>query len=220
MLGGSMPVCPTSGSRSVKTSPGAMGFSPASFRSRWLTLPVAISRVAMMASCFVNAVAYNPPLNSKMVTKNNMLTDFSYNSRLLKKALLGVLVVLLAGCINTGQLTKTQRSELDQRVHERWLALEQKDFEKAWEYNSPSYRAIFSKQLYARKFSYAVEWELTGVEIVNYDGVAAVASVVVRVMSKPTKQTSSVSLAIGAIPTTRSERWIFAERQWWFSANY
>ena len=173
-----------------------------------------------MASCVVNTVAYNPALNSRMVTKNNMLNDFSYNSHLLKKALLGLLLVLLAGCINTGELTETQRFELDQRVRERWQALEQRDFKKAWEYSSPNYRAIFSKQLYAKKFSYAVEWELTGVEIVNYDSVAAVASVVVRVMSKPTKQTSSASLAIGAIPTTRSERWIFSEGQWWFSANY
>jgi hypothetical protein len=74
--------------------------------------------------------------------------------------------------------------------------------------------------LYAQKFSYAVEWELTGVEIVNYDGDAAVASVVVRVMSKPTKQTSAASVAIGAIPVDLRERWIFAEDQWWFSANY
>ena len=155
-----------------------------------------------------------------MVTKNNMLNDFSCNSRLFGKALLGVLLVLLAGCINTGQLTETQRSELDQRVRERWQALEQKDFKKAWEYSSPNYRAIFSKQLYAKKFSYAVEWELTGVEIVNYDSVAAVASVVVRVMSKPTKQTSSASVGVGAIPFARGERWIFANGQWWFSANY
>jgi hypothetical protein len=39
-------------------------------------------------------------------------------------------------------------------------------------------------------------------------------------MSKPTKQTSSASVAIGAIPTNLRERWIFAEGQWWFSANY
>jgi hypothetical protein len=44
--------------------------------------------------------------------------------------------------------------------------------------------------------------------------------VVARVMSEPTKHTSSASLAIGAIPNNLRERWIFAEGQWWFSANY
>ena len=152
-----------------------------------------------------------------MAPKNNMLTDFGYKSRGLAMALL---LALLTGCVSTGELTEIQRSELELRVRERWQALEDRDFEKAWDYTSPNYRAIFSKQLYAKKFSYAVEWELTGVEIVNYDSDAAVASVVVRVMSKPTKQTSSASVAIGAIPTSLRERWIFAQGQWWFSANY
>ncbi len=101
----------------------------------------------------------------------------------------------------------------------RWQALESRDFEQAWEYTSPNYRAIFSKQLYVKKFSYAVKWELTGIEIVNYDGAAAVASVVTRVMSEPTKRTSTASELIGATPTSFREEWIFMEGQWWFSAN-
>jgi hypothetical protein len=39
-------------------------------------------------------------------------------------------------------------------------------------------------------------------------------------MSKPTKQTSSASIAIGATPSKLRERWIFADGEWWFSANY
>ena len=95
-----------------------------------------------------------------------------------------------------------------------------RDFEKAWDYTTPAFRAIFPKQLYVKKFSYAVEWELTAVEVVNYDASAAVASVVARVMSTPTKQTSSASVAIGTIPNNLRERWIFADGEWWFSANY
>lgn len=135
----------------------------------------------------------------------------------------GILVVilgLLTGCASGPTWDDAQRSVLEQRVRERWQALEVRDFEKAWEFTSPSYRGIFSKQLYVKKFSYAVQWELTGVKIVNYDSDAAVASVVVRVMSKPTKQTSSASVALGAIPNNLRERWIFTEGQWWFSANY
>lgn len=168
-------------------------------------------------ACVVVAVAYNSALYRKMASKNNMLNHFGYKSRVLAAALL---LGLFTGCIGPSELTEIQRSELEQRVRDRWQALEVRDFEKAWDYASPNYRAIFSKQLYAKKFSYAVEWELTGVEIVNYDSDAAVASVVARVMSKPTKQTSSASVAIGAIPTNLRERWIFAKGQWWFSANY
>jgi hypothetical protein len=155
-----------------------------------------------------------------MMTKNNMLTAYMYRTRLLVIALLVGVLGLSVGCTNGPQWDAAQRSVLEQRVRDRWHALEARDFEKAWEYTSPNYRAIFSKQLYVKKFSYAVEWELTEVEIVNYDSDAAVASVVVRVMSKPTKQTSSASVALGATPSNLRERWIFAEGQWWFSSNY
>ncbi len=131
-----------------------------------------------------------------------------------------VLCAALTGCSTTQTLSEEQRIALEQRVAERWQALESRDFEQAWEYMSPNYRAIFSKQLYVKKFSYAVKWKLTGIKVVNYDSAAAVASVAVRVMSEPTKRTSTASEMIGAIPTSIREKWIFTDGQWWFSANY
>ena len=135
----------------------------------------------------------------------------------------GVLLVFLGlsgGCVSGPKWDDAQRSILEQRVRERYQALVARDFDKAWEYTTPSYRAIFSKQLYVRKFSYALDLELTGVEVVNYDSNAAVASVVVRVMSKPTKQTSTASFLIGATPKSLGEKWVFSQDQWWFSVNY
>jgi len=110
-------------------------------------------------------------------------------------------------------------SQLEQRVRDRWQTLVDRDFEKTWQFSTPNFREVFPRHLYVRSFSYAVEWELTEVEIVNYDGGAAVASVAARVMSKPVKQTSRASRLIGAVPTTMSERWIFIDGQWWYGAN-
>ena len=155
-----------------------------------------------------------------MVTKNNMLNELKNTSRRCTATLLVLLLGLSVGCSQELQWDDAQRSALEQRVRLRWQALEERDFDKAWEYASPNYRDKFPKHLYAKKFSYAVVWELTGVEILNYDSDAAVASVVARVMSKPTKQTSSASVRLGSIPTNLRERWIFADGQWWFSANY
>ena len=106
-------------------------------------------------------------------------------------------------------------SALTQRVTERWHAMEVRDFEKVYEFTTPNYRRVFSKGLYINKFSYAVDWELTGVDVVNYDARAAVASVAVRVMSKPTKQTSAASIALGALPQTIHEKWFNVDGQWW-----
>ena len=133
-------------------------------------------------------------------------------------------LTLLAGCEKpveeARELTEAEVSALESRVQQRWQARIAGDWGKAWEYTSPNFREVFPKHLYVKKFSYAVRWELTGVEVINYDASAAVASVVVRVMSIPTKQTSAASVAVGAIPRELRERWIFVDGEWWYSANY
>ena len=53
----------------------------------------------------------------------------------------------------------------------------------------------------------------------SYVGVTRQTSVAVRVMSEPVKHTSSASRAVGAIPHTFIERWIYDEGEWWHSAN-
>ena len=116
-------------------------------------------------------------------------------------------------------LSQEQVSDLEQRVRERWQALSAGDYGRAWDYSTPVYRSIFPKELYVLQFSYVVERELTGVEVLNYDAPAAVASVAVRVMSKPTKQTSAASRAVGALPVTITEQWILVDGKWWHSAN-
>ena len=95
--------------------------------------------------------------------------------------------------------------------------MESKDYATAYEYTTPNYRRVFSKDMFLNKFGYSLQWELTGVEISHYDGDAAVASVVVRVMSSPTKPTSEASQALGAIPTSRNEKWLLRDGQWWKS---
>lgn len=133
-----------------------------------------------------------------------------------------LLVFLLASCTNEAPpkvLTPEMESSLVQRVTERWHAMEVKDFSRVYNYTTPNYRRVFSKQMFLNKFGYDVDWELTGVEVVNYDAQAAVASVAVRVMSMPTKPTSAASKALGALPHTVKEKWILIDGEWWNSAK-
>jgi hypothetical protein len=116
-------------------------------------------------------------------------------------------------------MTEELQQSLLERAEARWRALEQRDFDAAWAYTSPAYREVFPKSLYRQKFSYMVEWQLTGVEFLTYDADAAVASVAARVMSEPVKHTSAASAAIGAVPSRRVERWVFVDDEWWFSTT-
>ncbi|MCB1848963.1 MAG: hypothetical protein KDI04_16755 [Halieaceae bacterium] len=116
-------------------------------------------------------------------------------------------------------LSAAQVAALEKRVEQRWQALVARDYAAAYAFSTPVYRSVFPKDLYVLQFSYAVERQLTGVEVLNYDAAAAVASVAVRVMSKPVKLTSTASQAVGAVPVTIHERWMLIDGEWWYSAD-
>ncbi len=129
-------------------------------------------------------------------------------------------ILSVAGCsAPPEELTAKQVAALEQRARERWQALSARDYARVWEFGTPNYRSVFPKELYVLQFSYAVDRRLTGVEVVDYDAAAAVASVTARVMSKPLKQTSTASQALGALPVTVREKWMFIDGEWWFSAD-
>ena len=131
-------------------------------------------------------------------------------------------LALLSGCSRgptEDTLSLEDEAALIERVSQRWYAMESKDFDAVYEYMTPNYRSIFSKRMFLNNFGYDVNWELTEVEVVNYDARVAVASVVVRVMSEPTKPTSEASRAIGALPAIVREKWILIDGEWWNSAK-
>jgi hypothetical protein len=148
--------------------------------------------------------------------KFNML-----RSSLRPSGALGLLtiVLLVTGCASPGRLSDEQSAQLIERVEARWAALEANDYDLAYTFMSPAYRDVFSAEMYRNQFSYMVARELTSVEILNYDAPAAVASVAVGVMSRPVKQTSAASAAIGAVPVVSVEQWIFRNKNWWYSVN-
>ena len=135
------------------------------------------------------------------------------------RAVLLSLVTILGGCAASKTLTPDDVEHLESRAKARWELLEQRDWSAAYDFMSPAYRDVFTRDMYERRFSYMVQWELTSVEVVNYDAAAAVASVAVRVMSRPVKQTSAASKAIGAVPSRFVEQWILQDGEWWYSAN-
>ena len=137
----------------------------------------------------------------------------------LKRLSLLILIVMVSGCAGFKKITEEDQARLLERAEARWHALEAREWGSAYEYTSPAYREVFTRDMYERKFSYMVEWELTSVDFVNYDARAAVASVAVGVMSQPAKHTSAASAAIGAVPARLVEQWILVDGEWWYSAN-
>ena len=98
----------------------------------------------------------------------------------------------------------------------RWLLRESNDFAGMYNFQTPAYRQAFTEYMYVSQFRPSVRWELTSVEVLNYDPVAAVASVAVRVMSEPAKPTSDAAKALGTIPSRFVEQWTLKDGQWWY----
>ena len=173
---------------------------------------------AIPTACFAILLLYNADEIAKKCIKVNSLQSMV---KFFSGSLLLAVSILLVACSaqqDPSVLSEKERKLLLERVSQRWYAMEDKDYEKAYEYTTPNYRRVFSKALYVNKFSYGVDWELTGVELIHYDARAAVASVAVRVMSKPAKQTLSASI-FGATPITLNESWIFVDGEWWHNAK-
>ena len=162
---------------------------------------------------------YNRRQFPKKVNKHSMLHNYLSYFRILVVLLVGGLSASLGWAGTPDGLTPEQEAALEQRVRERWQTLIEKDFDNVWQFSTPTFREVFSKSMYVHNFSYAVDWELTSIDVVNYHADAAVASVAVGVMSRSTKHVSSASRALGAVPITIREKWILADGEWWHSTN-
>jgi hypothetical protein len=125
-------------------------------------------------------------------------------------------MLLASGCVTLSELDEEDHAAIAQRVEARWVAINAGDFEGAWSYSTPSFREVFPKHLYRMNFSQTVLNRLTAVEVTSYDARAAVASVAVRVMAEPTKYSSAAAKAVGAIPDTIEESWVFVDGEWWY----
>ena len=131
--------------------------------------------------------------------------------------LAGSCLVLAAAAGAQTEMPRDLEAQLVERVKARWQALAKRDFDRAYTFQSPAYRSVFTEKMYLQQPAPTLERELTSVEILNYDAAAAVASVAVGVMSRPVKQTSAAAAAIQARPVRIIEQWILRNNSWWFS---
>ena len=151
----------------------------------------------------------------KIVTFQWNKKDFE-SSTLLKSVIFGLILGIMAGCSAPGELTESENNVLIQRVSERWRCLERNDYVCAYQYLSPSYREVFSYEMYRSRYFSNLERVLTGVKVVAYDRNAAVASVMIGVMSSSSTDASSASRAFSVTPSTLSESWIQYRGEWWY----
>ena len=135
---------------------------------------------------------------------------------LLKLAVLSLIFMILAACSTSKELSESKERQLIQRVSDRWECLERNDYACAYKFLSPAYREVFTPEMYRGRYFSELERVLTGVKVVAYDRNAAVASVLIGVMSSSSTDASSASRASSIVPSTLAESWIQYKGEWWY----
>jgi hypothetical protein len=131
-------------------------------------------------------------------------------------ALSGVLfLVACDGAPSAGQaVTKTQQTpdqRLTQRAEARWTALADRDFNAAYAFESPAYRATVTPQQFQGRFGVAARWLGAKVDSVVIAESGDRADVKVSLRYETQTPLGGPYTAARLV----SERWISTEGEWW-----
>ena len=132
--------------------------------------------------------------------------------RVLFPAVLTAATALVVGC--AGPATKsaaTPEEVIRERAQARAELIRKREYEKAYAYLPPSYRALNDVQSYRNSFGAGVEWvdpKVSQVKCPDADRCIVEIDMAVRVVAP--------GFGNKPIPHTQSETWIEEEGQWWY----
>lgn len=108
--------------------------------------------------------------------------------------------------------------ELKAQAKARWETITNHKFGETYNYETPTYKAVFTKDLYINQFSYGVDWNLTKIEDIQYDPATNVATVVVSVKTKP-RNSKGLDISVKTASVEIREKWLHIKGRWWHSSS-
>ena len=109
-------------------------------------------------------------------------------------------------------VSEADEAQLKERVLARWQALIKGDFDVAYQFETPAYRAIYTPSQFRYQFGNQIFWRMANVMDIHYDNtiVARVHVEVAYRYAEPEKRLEALSDTQGI-----SEIWLKKEGQWW-----
>jgi hypothetical protein len=110
-------------------------------------------------------------------------------------------------------IERTDEALLRQRIADRWQALIKGDFEAAYQFETPAYRAVYTSLQFKYQFGNQIAWRVANVKDVRYDD-SNVARVTVSVSyhyDEPEKKEYRPLNTTAQI----NEIWLRKDGQWW-----
>jgi hypothetical protein len=110
------------------------------------------------------------------------------------------------------QAVEAQKVALKERVMAKWEAMIRRDFEAAYSFTSPSYRALYPLNVFKSKFGNKVAWRR--IEVINMDFKgedAAMVGINLYVGYHPPQSEQTLEMK-----TYIQEPWVRVDGQWWY----
>jgi len=79
--------------------------------------------------------------------------------RWVRTAAVGIFVAVAAGCASIGAGSRPAEQVVLERAQARWNALVERDWNAAYPYLTPAYRAVVPLKRYGNQFTGPVQWE-------------------------------------------------------------
>ncbi len=138
--------------------------------------------------------------------------NIQFRSRLSAHGRLAVVGLCLAGSMLsacTALSPRTPEEIVHERAQARWEALIAGEWEKAYSFSAPSYRALVDFKRYRGRIGGAVSW--TGVEVVKVACEAEACTATIRIDYKMAPISRD-----GVSSTHVDETWILEDGAWWW----
>lgn len=103
---------------------------------------------------------------------------------------------------------------LRQRIADRWQALVKGDFEAAYQFETPAYRAIYTPVQFRYQFGNQALWRMASVKEIHYDG-PTVARVWVDVDYRYAEPGMKKDQRMLNMTHGINEVWLYKDGQWW-----
>ena len=123
-------------------------------------------------------------------------------------ALMAAATLALAAC--AALQPKTPEQVVTERVEQRWAALIKGDFDKAWDYTQPGFKAVVQKADYRKRFGAAGQWK--GVQVHEVKCEAERCSARLRLTTAVLLPQYKGMEINGFI----DETWVREDGQWWY----
>ena len=115
----------------------------------------------------------------------------------------------------------TFESHIKQQASLRWQALIQRDFAKVYEFNTPAYRTLYSKEQFESNFGTAANWTAANVEKITIKKATVGTE---KTMTAKVLISLQYQLAIAEmrqnVSTTLTENWILRDKDWWYVPDF